>query len=280
MAENQGIVVPGEAVEGSLAPSVSEQQEVAVKERARSLGWKPLKEYDKDPADWVSAREFLSRQSFFDKIKEQRNEIRSLKTDIQLMGQHFSQMKEVEYKRALSTLKSDRKEATASGNIDKAESISDQITEIETQRKQTTTQTQPQQGAEEFEQFKQRNKWYNSDSDLTKRANAVGIGYANMNPQATPNEVLAYVEEAMRPSVQPKRVVAPASPEAGGINQAGRGSKNKLSEGDLSPMQQKIMNTLIQRGIKTKDEYLTELTQAESVKNASSLDTPKKKGEK
>ena len=278
MAENQGIAVPGEAGESSSAPSVSEQQEVAVKERARSLGWKPLKEYDKDPADWVSAREFLSRQSFFDKIKEQRNEIRSLKTDIQLMGQHFSQMKEVEYKRALSSLKVERKEATASGNIDKAESISDQITEIETQRKQAVvSQTQPQQGAEEFEKFKQRNKWYNSDVDLTKRANAVGIGYANMNPQASPDEVLAYVEEAMRSSVQPKRVVAPASPEAGGINQAGRGSKNKLSEGDLSPMQVKIMNTLVQRGIQTKDQYLTALTQAESVKNASSLDVVKEK---
>ena len=277
MAENVGIAIPGEAQESSLAPSVSEQQEVAVKERARTLGWKPLKEYDKDPADWVSAREFLSRQSFFDKIKEQRNEIRSLKTDIQLMGQHFSQMKEVEYKRALSSLKTERKEATASGDVDKAESISDQITEIETQRKEAAKpQVNQNYGAPEFEDFKQRNKWYNTDNDLTKRANAIGIGYANMNPNATPGQVLEYVEEAMRPSIQPKRVVAPASPEAGGLNQP-KGRVNKLTEGDLNPMQVKIMNTLVQRGIQTKEQYLTALTQAESVKNATSLDVVKEK---
>lgn len=270
---NEGIAVPGEAKETSQAPTVSEQQEVAAKTRARDLGWKPLKEWDGDPADWVPAREFLGRQSFFDKIKEQRNEIRSLKTDIQLMGQHFSQMKDVEYKRALSELKSDRKEATASGDINKAESISDQIVEIETQRKQATQAPRStDNGSVEFESFKQRNKWYNTDSDLTKRANALGIGYANMNPQASPEQVLSYVEESMRPSIQPKRVVAPASPEAGGISTGGKGKGNKLSEGDLSPMQLKIMNTLVQRGVQTKDQYLTALTQAESVKNATSTD--------
>src|SRR6266566_4450267 len=109
----KGTEIPGESQETSLSPR--DQQELAVKDKARTLGWKPSTEYDKDPADWVSAREFLARQSFFDKIKSQSSEIRSLRDDIKAMSQHFSQMKEVEYKRALSEIKSERKEAISAG---------------------------------------------------------------------------------------------------------------------------------------------------------------------
>jgi len=173
-------------------------------------------------------------------------------------------MKEVEYKRALAELKLTRKEAIASGDTDKVESVSDQITEIETARKAP----QPQQtnyGAAEFESFKQRNGWYNTDADLTKKANAIGIGYAQMNPNAPPAQVLEYVEDAMRASTQPKRTVAPASPEAGGVRVI-KGKAGILTEGDLTPMQLRMMNTFVQRGVRTKEQYLADLTKAEGNK--------------
>lgn len=261
----KGTEIPGEATEASLSPR--DQQEIAVKEKAKTLGWKPRTEYDKDPADWVSAREFLARQSFFDKIKSQSSEIRNLREDIKAMSQHFSQMKEVEYKRALSELKSERKEAIASGDSAKAESVSDQITEIETARTvaKTTPQTQ-NYGSAEFESFKQRNGWYNTDSDLTKKANAIGIGYANMNPNASPEQVLSYVEEAMRPSIQPKKTIAPASPDSSGVKGGFKGKAGKLTEGDLTDMQRKMMNTFVQRGVLTKEKYLEQLSVAEGNK--------------
>ena len=259
----KGVEIPGETQEQSLSPR--DAQDIAVKEKAKSLGWKPRTEYDKDPADWVSAREFLARQSFFDKIKTQSNEIRNLRDDIKAMTQHFSQMKEVEYKRALSELKSERKDAIASGDSAKAESVSDQITEIETARTvaKTVPQAQANYGAAEFESFKQRNGWYNTDADLTKKANAVGIGYAQMNPNASPSQVLEYVEEAMRPSIQPKKTIAPASPDAGGVRVGAKGKGGKLTEADLTPMQVRMMNTFVQRGVLTKEKYLESLTVAE-----------------
>lgn len=262
---NKGVEIPGEPQEASLSPR--DQQELAVKDKARSYGWKPRTEWEGDPGDWVSAREFISRQSFFDKIKSQSSEIRNLREDIKAMSQHFSQMKDVEYKRALAELKSERKEAIASGDVNKAETVSDQITEIETARKEVAKA--PQQtniGNEEFESFKQRNKWYNTDSDLTKKANALGIGYANMNPNASPEQVLSYVEEAMRPSIQPKKVVAPASPESTGIKGGPKGKAGKLSEADLTDMQKKMMNTFVQRGVLTKEKYLEQLSAAEGNK--------------
>lgn len=262
---NKGVEIPGEGKETSLSPR--DQQEIAVKDKARSLGWKPRTEYEKDPADWVSAREFLARQSFFDKIKSQSSEIRNLREDIKAMSQHFAQMKDVEYKRALSELKSERKEAIASGDANKAETVSDQITEIETAR--TAAKAIPQQtnyGAVEFESFKQRNQWYNTDADLTKKANAIGIGYANMNPNASPEQVLVYVEEAMRSSIQPKRVVAPAGPDSSGVKGGVKGKAGKLTEGDLTDMQKKMMNTFVQRGVLTKEKYLEQLSVAEGNK--------------
>lgn len=260
-----GTSIPGEGEAGSLSPR--DQQDLAVKERARGLGWKPLKEYEGDPSDWVTAKEFLGRQSFFDKIKAQSSEIRSLREDIKTMSQHFSQMKEVEYKRALAELKADRKEAISQGDTTKAESVSDQIVEIEAARKEikAAPNQKANYGQEEFNEFKARNSWYNSDSDLTKRANILGMGYAQVNPNATPAEVLEYVEKEIRVQTK-KTVTAPSSPAAGGLKAAAGSKGGKFSESDLTPMQKKMMDTFVSRGVLTKEKYLEDLAKAEGNK--------------
>lgn len=265
VAPNPGVEIPGEAEESSLSPR--ETQELELKEQAGSLGWRPKDEFDGDPSDWVSAREFIARQSFFDKIKTQSSEIRSLRGDIQAMSQHFAQMRDVEYKRALADLKSERKEAIQAGDSDKAESMSDQIVEIETQRKEAVKPTNKTPvGNEEFEAFKQRNSWYNTDTALTQKANVLGMGYANLNPQASPEEVLQYVENEMK-TVTVKKTVAPASPEGGGIKTTSRArSGGKLTEADLNDMQKKMMKTFVQRGALTKEQYLDQLSLAEGNK--------------
>jgi hypothetical protein len=258
-----GTVIPGESKESSLSPR--DEQEALVKDKAQSSGWMPKDEWQGDPSDWVSAREFLARQSFFDKIKSQSSEIRNLRQDIQLMSQHFSQMKEVEYKRALAELKQERKEAVSAGDTDKVESMSDQITEIETARKAAPKQ-QNNTGVVEFEAFKQRNEWYNTDPVLTKRANALGMGYAQMNPSASPDEVLQYVEGEIKQSIVPKKTIAPAAPDSTGVKQGPRTSGSKLTERDLTPMQKKMMDAFVQRGVLTKEKYLADLSTAEGNK--------------
>jgi type I site-specific restriction-modification system R (restriction) subunit len=259
---NAGVEIPGESKEVSLNPR--EQQEIAIKERARDLGWKALKEYEGDPADWVSAKEFLSRQSFFDKIKSQSAEIRSLKTDIQLMAKHFSEMKEVEYKRALNELKSERREAISSGDTAKAETVSEQIVEIETARKDSKTPTvDADYGKAEFAEFKSKNVWYDKDQELTEHANYLGLGYAQKHPKATPQQVLDYMEKEIKKLQAPKKVVAPSSPESGGIKQGERNTPGVLKESDLNDVQRKAMGAFVARGILTKQEYLKQLSEKE-----------------
>src|SRR5579859_6672080 len=76
MAENQGIAVPGEAESSQANPTDFDiARDSAIKEKARKLGWKPKTEYDGDPAEWRPAREFLERQSFFDKIKSLKDDV-------------------------------------------------------------------------------------------------------------------------------------------------------------------------------------------------------------
>jgi hypothetical protein len=181
-----------------------------------------------------------------------------------MMAQHFSQMKDVEYKRALAELKAERKEAISQGDTTKAESVSDQITEIETARK-VTPRPQGNVGQAEFEDFKQRNTWYNTDPELTQRANALGMGFAQMNPSATPEQVLQYVEKEIKATMK-KSVIAPASPEAGGIKNPGKGKGNKLTEADLTADQKRIMDAFVKRGVLTKEKYLDDLSIAEGNK--------------
>lgn len=258
----KGVEIPGESSEGTSL-SARDQQEIAVKDRAKSMGWMPRKEWQGDPGDWVSAREFLARQSFFDKIKSQSSEIRNLREDIKAMSQHFAQMKEVEYKRALAELKAERKDAINQGDTTKAESVSDQIVEIEAARKEIkqAPNQKSNYGQEEFTQFKERNKWYNTDPELTQRANALGMGYAQMNPSATPEQVLQYVEKEIKATAK-RETIAPASPASGGLK-SGPVKGNKFSESDLTDMQKKMMNTFVQRGVLTKEQYLESLSKAE-----------------
>src|ERR1700758_5180010 len=102
MSENieneQGTQVPGEA----LTPT---QQE------ALSQGWVPKEEFSGDPEKFVDAGEFLRRGELFRKIESQSKEMKDMRKALQELAKHNSQIRDVEYKRALETLKAEKKAA-------------------------------------------------------------------------------------------------------------------------------------------------------------------------
>ena len=48
--------------------SQTQNKEINYEEIAAKTGWKPLDQFDGDEENWVEAKEFVKRKSFFDKI--------------------------------------------------------------------------------------------------------------------------------------------------------------------------------------------------------------------
>ena len=89
-----------------------------VQEQALAQGWVPKEEYKGDPEKWVEAAEFLRRGELFAKIEHQNRELKDVKRALQEITKLHSQVREIEYKRALDTLKAQKKTALEEGDAD------------------------------------------------------------------------------------------------------------------------------------------------------------------
>src|ERR1700674_2335368 len=124
----QPAVLEGDAEESTANPQLfQEKQEEAIKTRARGLGWTGKTEWEeagKDVADWRPAREFVDRQSLFDKIRAVKDDNYHLKRDnaemrkdLAVIRDYVKKMSEVEYKRAVSDLTEQKAAAVEQADV-------------------------------------------------------------------------------------------------------------------------------------------------------------------
>jgi hypothetical protein len=124
-------------------------------QRAMEHGWRPKEEWEGDPEDWVSAREFNRRQLY-----------------------------DAGYKKALNDLKQQKLEAADVGDTRKLLEIDEQIDNlreehknaIETFDKEVATPSTPATNEEHqlaYEQWMSVNPWYGKNADLTRVADTL-----------------------------------------------------------------------------------------------------------
>lgn len=280
----EGIAIKGEAQQSSQSPTVQEQRDNAVVERASKSGWQPLEDYieaGKDPADWVSAQEFVNRQPLFDKIHSLKNELfsqrKTFEKDFKVVTEHFKSVKETEYKRALDELKSQRTAAIESADSQKANQIDEQMDKVREEhaefKAKTATQATTGTEAAEFVEWRRKNQWYDKDSAMKREADSLGIGYAQANPSVAISQVLEYVEERIKrlyPETfgesRKESTRQVSAVEGGGIKRATK-SSGKVSVSDLNDMERTAMDTFIKRGVLTEAQYLESIGKARGLKN-------------
>lgn len=286
MNDNIGIEIPGEASESSLTPDIG----TAIVEKAKQKGWAPIENWRGNPEDWVDAKEFLGREKLYSKIHDLQKDIANIKNatqkDFQVIAQHFSQMREVEYKRALDTLRAQRREAIQDGDLERADELEGQMDEIKEARSQANNAPNAQATAAQpdpvFEAWKQENDWFEKDATLRNEAIGIAVGFANANPGISQPEVLKYVTEKIRKfnpdkfGDQNSMENTPNQPAVESPSRRGTSGtpvrKGKITTADLTPQQRDIMNTLVKRGVlndaaaKNKrtpeQEYLAQLAEA------------------
>lgn len=273
--ENKGTAVPGEEEGSSLSPQIQADK---VSERAKEKGWKPLEEYEGDPADWVDAKEFVGRQKLYDRINDLKSTIskqtRAFQTDMQVIVANMSKVREQEYKNALKSLESQRAQAVAAEDVQTVVAVSKEIETLKEEKAEEKASVK--EGAErtgeatpEFLEWQANNKWFLENDEMRQDAISFGVGYAAGNPNKTQEQVLDYVTKKIK-KVYPESFKAKDAKQAdskvddGGPSRPTLGRTNqKLKLGDLPEEHQVIAKTIIKSGALKKQAEKNKRTEAE-----------------
>lgn len=230
---------------------------------ARDQGWKPKEEYEGDPNKWRPAKEFVERGELFGKIDTLGKELKDTKKALKMLQEHHSKVKETEYNRAVTELKTLQKKHLEEGNSDEYLKTTELLTDLKAEQKarEVLGQQQAQQAQNQvdprFVAWQEKNTWYNKDKDMRQFADNLGLGYAQANPNLEPDDVLEYVSKqvklAFRDKFENPNRTKPSAVE-GGSN-----AQQKKDDVQLTDDERRVMNTFIRQGIMTKDEYIAQV---------------------
>jgi hypothetical protein len=186
----------------------------AVEAEARQQGWKPLEEYEGNPAHWRDAQEFLEFGQRMNPILRKNNE--ELKKQIQEIKGQFDQYKNTaseiirmqkeqvkkEYDSQINFLKSQIKAARAAGDYDVAAEFEEQYDQLkenapEFPSERPQAQTQPTLvSQDEYAVWAQENPWAEKDRGLSAAVTGLAIQYGNQGMRGT--ALLKAVEQEIK----------------------------------------------------------------------------------
>lgn len=243
-----------EQLENAQTPELS-----PVQQEALSSGWVPKEEFNGDTEKWVDAAEFLRRGELFKKIEAQGRELKDVRRALVEMKKLHASVQEVEYKRALDTLKAQKKAALEEGDADAVIAADERIDLVrEQQRQLVVPEDVPQQAEEhpEFVEWKSKNSWYVSSTPMKAFADALGAELAQQG--LTPPQVLRRVEEEVRKEF-PNKFQNPRQNRASAVESGNVKTVSGSGSYTLSPDERRVMQTFVRTGVMTEKEYIAEL---------------------
>ena len=252
---------------------VVEPQKVQVdpyEQQAKEQGWKSKDEFQGDPGQWRPAKEFIDRGELFGKIDTLGRELKETKKALQMLQEHHSKVREVEYNKALQELKTLQKKHLEEGNSDGYLETTELLTDLKAEQKvrdviseQVTQQEQPSVDPR-FVTWVRRNIWYEKDDEMRQFADAIGTGYAKVHPDTNPEEVLKYVSAQVKGRF-PHKFKNPNRDNPGTVGTSDTSNTSNSKSLQLSEEEKRVMNTFIRNNVMTKEEYLIELKKTKGV---------------
>jgi hypothetical protein len=237
--------------------------------KAMEMGWRPKEEFDGDEEEFIDAKEFVRRKPLFDKIEQTGRQLKNVTKALESFKQHYTKVREVEYERALKTLKDERKSALRDGDGDRFDELDEQIKNVEKEAEQVRAAHDAPLVKEEvvhpeWQAWRNRNRWYESVGYMRKFADDVGNDMQQRG--MSPAEVLKEVEKAVRKEF-PQKFTNPNKANAPSVESSGAPSKGSKSLGDfeLTDIERKIMNDLVRSKVLTKEEYIADLKKQKGV---------------
>lgn len=238
-------------VEGTV-----ERSEVELK--AIEFGWNPNGVEGKE---FVSAEEFIARKPIYDEISKLKRTIKSQSKAFESFQSHHNQtIRRMEEQKA-KELRKAREAALDIGDIDKVRELDKEIdSQVITKAPVTTTSDNDIA----FEEFVERNSWYENDLEMRGAAIELGRTIANSGKTLPPEEFYGLIEKKIKERYfTPKqKQSAPAnSPVEGDTSRGRSGGKHKYTERDLNDLDRQIMNNIVRgsNGKMTKEQYIADL---------------------
>lgn len=230
-----------------------------IEQKAREEGWVPKEEWEGNPDEWRPAKEFVDRGELFKKIEDQNRTIKQFKATLDAMSKHHAQVREVEYKRALETLKAQKKEALVEGDADAVIDLDEKIALVrEEQRelKEAPPVAVEPVGNPVLDRWQDRNSWYGSDRAMTAFTDALGRELHAKGVSLT--DALAEIDKQVKVEFAHK-FRNPNKDKPGMVeSSSNRGGKNADSF-ELSEEERQVMHKLVKSGVMTKEEYIRDL---------------------
>lgn len=263
MSEEQ--VQEGQESQQENTPQLSPDEEKAI-----ARGWVPKEEWveaGNKEEDWKPAKVFNEHGEMIGKIRGYERKTAELERAVQFMHQKSQEVYESGYQAALKSLRQEKREALAEGDLVKADEIDEKIDETRSKLEQTrrAPPPQPQQVDPEFIQWVESNPWYN-DGVMQKFADALAIEYINVNKgQVTAADVRDFVEKEVKKEFAhkfTKKPQAAPSPDGDGRGASGKNSGGKLdsrlaqAKAEMTDEERGIMRTMIRSTGMTEQEYL------------------------
>lgn len=251
--------------EQKVEQKVPEKKEpTAAEQRALEMGWRPKEEFDGPEEEFIDAAEFVRRRPLFDKIESQNKQIKQLHKGLEDLKGLYGRVKDMEYNRAVATLKAARKEAARENDYDRVDAIETEIERVQTEAntiKQEIVKTTPAPVVPEFVDWQKKNNWYQKDDGMTLFADALGAklvtkGYG-------PSEVLAEIDKQVR-SEFPHKFRNPNKEHAPSVSESDTTAKSKSEGMKLDSEQERTMKRFVRLGVMTEKEYIQSIKDLES----------------
>ena len=253
-------------------PVVTEQPEFTETElEALDDGWKPKSEWvaaGKPEEEWRPAKEFKERGELFRRIEALSTELKTTRSTMNALKGHYEKVKETEFKRALDTLRTEKRNALEQGDVDAVMEIDDKIATVrETQKEQARqAAVQTPEVHPDFTHWVGQNTWYSTNKEMQAFADSIGRAYAVANPGSQPAEVLKYVTSKVK-QTYPDKFTNPRRSEAGATESGGKTpSKSKADTFELTEDESRVMDKLVKQKVMTKEKYIEQIKAIRGVK--------------
>lgn len=237
--------------------------------QATELGWVPKDQWNGNPEDWVSARQFLRNGELFGRINSYKQKIMGLEKSLDALVKHNEKVYDMGYQDALSKLKAERRQALKEGDTDR-------VLEIEEQAEQLTNEHKARK--EEFEkevkapaqtemhpawnEWLGSNEWY--EKDLALRGYADGEAKAIVQASIAAGKQVDYaklLKEVGRKVRDKFPEKFGKQPSSSAVNRGDEEPAVKTPRGkqrQLSEMEEEMLKTFEHYGM-TREQYIEQL---------------------
>lgn len=252
-----------EAPEGQ---EVVTQDDAAVEQEARRLGWRPQDEFDGDPDKWVDASTFVkrgeepammaARMKRLEKALDTANSrIEEMTSTFKEFGEYHSKTAQREFQRAMKELEARQAQAVEAGDLEGVRQTSKEMADLSKEMESGGPADSEVKREKAYNAWVKDNGWFETDAVMKAAAVAIGdelVAKGIVDPEKQLAEIAKRIRSEFPHKFENPRRKEPGSVE--GPTPVRR--KGGRTWSDLPPEIRTRADKWVKEGLLTKEQYL------------------------